>query len=132
MRACDRRKLSDSLRLILVFAVALACGTAGAEPTEPAPPLRLVVELTDGSQLTGETGMTELPVETSYAKVAVPLALIATVTFDNQRETVVLDFANGDRITGAPALENFSIKTLIGQLTVGIEHIVTVRINHEL
>ncbi len=132
MRTCDRRKLSGLLSAVLMLAVVLACGTAGAEPTEPAPPIRLVVELTDGSQLTGETGMTELPVETCYAKVAVPLALIVTATFDNQRETMVLDFANGDRITGAPALENFSIKTLIGQLTVGIEHIVTVRIDHEL
>jgi hypothetical protein len=57
--------------------VALA-GAAWGEVNKDAPVLRLELDLVDGSRIIGTPGIETVPVETSYAKMTVPLRQIRT------------------------------------------------------
>jgi hypothetical protein len=85
--------------------------------------LRLSVDLVDGSRLIGIPGITNVPVQTSYAKMDVPLMQIRTMKIGEDHETVTLNLRNGDTLTGVISLKPIELKTLFGTISVGIEHI---------
>jgi len=89
---------------------------AGEAPTNST--LRLCVDLVDGSRIVGIPVITAFPVQTSYAKMDVPLAQVATMTFHDDHEGVTVALINGDRLTGVQSLGELPIKTLFGGIAI--------------
>lgn len=86
-------------------------------------PLRLEMDLVDGSRLIGTPSLATVPVQTPYAKMDVPLTQIQSLKIGDDHETVTLDLLNGDKLTGVISLKPIELKTVFGTVAVGIEHI---------
>jgi len=105
----------------------LAPGSWGAGPAvagEPAPeePLSVVIDLVDGSRLVGQPSIAALPLATSFGKVEVRLDRIRVVTRLPNREDILIELSNNDRITGALELDQFELRTLLGPIRIGQAH----------
>jgi hypothetical protein len=104
--------------------VATALITAAGDENVPKElPLRLEVDLVDGSHLIGTPAIATVLVQTSYAKMDVPLTQIQSLKLGDDHETVTLDLLNGDKLTGVISLKPIELKTVFGTVAVGIEHI---------
>ena len=62
--------------------------------------LNVVLDLSDGSRLIGTPSLATVPVQTSYAKMDVPLTQIKALKIGDDHETVTLNLRNGDTLTG--------------------------------
>jgi len=109
-------------RIAVLSALALA-GTAWAEKDMEEPQVRLELQLVDGSRIIGIPGITSVPLQTSYAKIAVPLNQILTIRINEDHETASLDLRSSDKLKGVINLEPIKLETVFGKISVGIEHI---------
>jgi hypothetical protein len=91
-------------------------------------PLRLELELVDGSRIIGTPGINAVPLQTTYAKMDIPLKQILTLRIDANHETASLDLQNGDKLNGIVNLEPIGLETVFGKVTVGIECIKELRV----
>jgi hypothetical protein len=107
---------------------ATALITAAGEETQTNATLRLAIDLVDGSRLIGTPGLATVPVQTSYAKMDVPLTQIQALKIGDDHETVTLNLRNGDTLTGVISLKPIELKTLFGTASIGIEHIQQLRV----
>ena len=105
--------------LVLVPAVASTRAGEAEEKTV----LHLAVGLTDGSRIMGTPGAAKIQIRTTYATMDIPLKRIATIEMNKDRETAAVLFINGDKLQGVPALESLELKTLLGDISIGIAHI---------
>lgn len=96
---------------------------SGAEPGKEAPPLRLELNLVDGSHIVGTPAIASVPVQTPYAKLDLPLQQILSVKMSDDHETAAIDLLNGDKIKGVITLGPVRLDTLFGMVSVGVEHI---------
>ena len=82
------------------FAVVALANTVliAAAPTNEA--MRLTLELSDGSRVIGIPSMSSIPVQTSYAKMDIPLKRVLQVKIGADRETVWVQTESGDELTG--------------------------------
>jgi hypothetical protein len=120
------------MRRLLAFAVvgglSLLCGPAPSvgddkkEEGKAAPPVRLTVDLRDGSRLIGQCAtVKELALSTGFGGVRVPIERVASIDFKDDKETCVIHFRNGDRLTGAldaGAVGDLKLTTVLGELKV--------------
>jgi hypothetical protein len=90
--------------------------------------LSLAIDLVDGSHLIGTPVIATVPVQTSYAKMDVPLAQIKALKIGADHETVTLNLRNGDKLTGVLSLAPIKLETLFGPASIGIEHIQQLRV----
>lgn len=95
----------------------------GGDDQEPKQILRLALDLTDGSHIIGTPSLSFIPVQTSYAKMSIPVTEILNMTMDDNHETASFELANGDRLTGTFDLGPLELDTVFGKVSVGIEHI---------
>jgi hypothetical protein len=103
---------------------ATALITAAGEETVPKEQsLRLELDLVDGSRLVGTPGLATVPVQTSYAKMDVPLTQIKALKIGDDHESVTLNLRNGDTLTGVISLAPIKLITVFGTASIGIEHI---------
>ncbi len=102
---------------------ATALITAAGEEAQTNATLRLTIDLVDGSRLVGTPVIATVPVQTSYAKMDVPLMQIQALKIGCDHETVTLDLRNGDKLTGVISLAPIKMITVFGTVAVGIEHI---------
>lgn len=108
--------------LLVLAAIAVAdCAWAGEEKAEPQ--VRLEIDLVDGSRIVGTPSIESVPVQTSYAKMDVPLKEIRTIRIDADHETASLDLRNGDKLKGVVSLGPIELETVFGKVPIGIEHI---------
>lgn len=86
-------------------------------------PLRLNVDLVDGSRIIGVPNIASISVQTAYAKLDIPLKQVEAVTVEQDREQAVFEMRNGDRVKGAMLLKTLEIQTAFGKVLVAIEQI---------
>ncbi len=114
-------------RIAIQFAVAAllaGCAAIGvAEQPGKAAPLRLSVDLVDGSHIIGVPSIGSLRVQTDYAKMDIALEKIAIITMNDDGETASIELRNGDRLTGVPSLDVLKLATIFGDISVGAEHL---------
>lgn len=108
--------------------IALISVSAAAEAAVPArPDATLTLELSDGSRLIGQCAPIPLAVAAEYARMEVPLDQISQIVFDDARKMAVVTLRNGTQITGDIqgdiGSRGFQIRSLIGLLTVALEHV---------
>ena len=114
--------------MVILFAMALV-GTAWAgEDKEVQSPLRLELDLADGTHIIGIASIESIPVQTSYAKLDIALKQILTIKIDADHENASIDLRNGDKLKGVISLEPIKLETIFGRISVGIEHIKMVRV----
>ncbi len=97
--------------------------TARADQPNPQPPLRLELDLFDGSHLIGTPSLASVPVQTPYAKIDIPLPQVVTVKFDDNHEYAAIDLRNGDKLKGVVHLDPVALESVFGKLSVAVEHI---------
>jgi hypothetical protein len=104
-----------------------------ATPSEvelKAEPLRLAIGLVDGSHIIGVPSITSVPLQTSYARMDVPMEKIASSEIGDDHETASFELNNGDKLTGVSDIRPIELQTIFGNVRVGIDHIDTVRTIH--
>lgn len=116
------------VRWVSMFAAVALAGPAGTEEIREAPPLRLELTLTDGSRVIGTPSIETVPVETPYARMDIPLAQITSITMGDDRETAIIELQNGDKLKGVITLKPIRLETVFGTVSVGIEHLRTLRV----
>lgn len=89
----------------------------------PAGEERFFLKLTDGSTLLCKPLIEKLPVKTAYADMEIPLARIQAVQMDRESKKAGLSLKNGDKLQGDLNLKAIEIDTLLGKLTVPLDHI---------
>ena len=112
----------------IVVLLAMAPGGrawAGFDSTNQTPQqqVRLELDLVDGSHVIGVPKIESVPLQTAYARMEIPLRQILTLRIDADHETVSVEMANGDRLTGVLSLGAVELTTLFGSVSVGTEHI---------
>ena len=99
------------------------CGTpeAGAQKVK-ASPLQLVVSLTDGTRVVGETTLTSLSFRSAaLGRVGIPLEKIRAVKFSADHESASIALQNGDKVQGSLGADSLTLRTLLGRVTVPLE-----------
>lgn len=107
--------------LILLAWAPVGAAWAGEDKSEPQ--LRLELDLVDGSHLIGSPGIESVPVQTSYAKMNIPLKQIIIMKIGEDHETASLDLQNGDKLKGVINLAPIKLETVFGKVSVGFEHV---------
>ncbi|MFC1461199.1 NPCBM/NEW2 domain-containing protein [Verrucomicrobiota bacterium] len=93
------------------------------------PPLRLAIDLVDGSRVIGVPRIKSIPVQSSYAKMDIPLKQIVSIKFHDDHETASIDLQNGDKLKGVlEDLQPLALETIFGKVSIGIEHVQGFRI----
>jgi Concanavalin A-like lectin/glucanases superfamily len=90
--------------------------------------MRVTLELSDGSRVIGIPAISSIPIQTTYAKMDIPLKQIQQVSIGGDHKTVAVKMANGDQLTGVLNLRPFELATLFGKVSIAIEHLTTLRV----
>jgi hypothetical protein len=106
------------LPVLLALLLIPAAGLVLAEA-----PLRVEVDLADGSHLRGTPGITSVLLQTPYARLDLPLAQLGCLELGADRETVACRMQNGDKLSGVLTLAPFKLQTLFGPVTIGLEQL---------
>ena len=113
---------------IALFSAMAIVGTAWAGEDKTEPRLRLEIDLVDGSHIVGTPHIQSVPVQTSYAKMNIPLKEIRAIKIDADHETASLDLMNGDKLKGVVSLAPIKLETVFGMVRIGTEHIRELRV----
>jgi hypothetical protein len=105
-----------------------ACCVSAAEPEKEAPPLRLELHLSDGSCVIGVPTLTTIPLRTSYASMSIKLEQLSSIQIGEDHETASVEMRNGDKLKGVVTLGPTRLKTIFGEVSIGLEHIREARV----
>lgn len=108
-----------------MFIVVAAAGAVWADQVKSDAGFHLAVDLWDGPHVIGTPTIRTVPVETSYAKINIPLERILYIRMNEKHEAASLELQNGDRIKGIINLEPIDLETVFGKVSIGIELIRT-------
>jgi hypothetical protein len=124
-----RRLTTASFRLQYILAigtiVALAVSAWGEQTNVP---LRLAVDLVDGSHIVGIPAITSFPVQTTYAKMTIPINQVTSIALADDHENAAFELTNGDKVRGVLTLGPLKLTTVFGGIAVGTEHIKRLRV----
>lgn len=90
--------------------------------------IRLNLDLVDGSRIVGTPTIKSVPVQTSYAKMDLPLKEILALRIDTDHKTAGIALRNGDKLTGVITLDPIRLDTVFGKVSIGIEFIREIRV----
>ncbi len=90
-------------------------------------PVRVAVELLDGSRVVGIVQKESISIQNEIGRLQVSLRLVDQVRWKADREHVVVELPNGDRITGAIIPEVMQLETLFGEARIPMHHIVLLK-----
>ena len=81
--------------------------------------LNLMVDLRDGTHIVCNLPLDAgIEMHTDFARVRLPLKLIATVRFEEDRESVKVVFHNGDRLSGVMTADALRPQTSFGEIAI--------------
>jgi len=113
---------TKAIALVVLFLTGWSLATA--ETTNQTPEqIRVELDLVDGSRVIGVPSITSIPLQTSYARMDIPLAQIMTLGMAKDHETAEITLGNGDKLSGTVQLKPIRLSTLFGDIRVGIAHI---------
>lgn len=110
-----------------LFITSLAIVTLAEQPRADFP-LRLALDLVDGSHIIGIPSVKSIPVQTSYAKMDIPLRQIACMQIAADHETASFELQNGDTFKGVFSFDPLRFQTIFGDVTIPVAHIRSVAI----
>ena len=101
-----------------------------ASPVETNPaPMRLMVNLTDGSCVIGTTTLTSLPLRSeALGMITILLDKVRSLKFSPNHESVIVALANGDKLQGSLGTVSLSLQTLIGEVKIPLENTLEIRV----
>jgi hypothetical protein len=107
--------------------------TSSGTPPEPsalkAAPLRLAIDLVDGSHIIGVPKIKSVPLQTLYGRMEIPLMQIARIHIQDDHITAAIDLQNGDKLKGELDLNQLELETSFGNVSVALQHIDSVEVN---
>ena len=109
--------MSKTISSLLLWLSAMVCAHAADSSPNPNAP-SFVMELTDGSRVIGTPSITNLQMRTSFGRVDIALALVQSIDFKSDKETVTLALRNGDKVQGALSLDAVELQTLMGRVKI--------------
>ena len=104
---------------------------SGATPSEIAlkvEPLRLAIDLVDGSHIIGVPSIKTVSIRTQYATIDIPFKQIRSMKIGDNHETASFELQNGDKLTGVLNLEPMQLETIFGHVSVDVQHVRSIRI----
>jgi hypothetical protein len=106
--------------------------SSGATPSEielKVKPLRLAIDLVDGSHIIGVPNITSVPVQTAYAKMDIPFEKIVSIEIKDDHETASFELQNGDKLKGVLNFAPLGLETLFGKVSVDVQHVTSIRVH---
>lgn len=85
--------------------------------------IKITVELRDGSRVIGAPTIESVPVQTSFAKMDIPLKSVGAVEFSEDQETAKVSLTNGDVLQGIVSLKALRLKTSFGDISIPLKEI---------
>lgn len=92
--------------------------------------LLITVEINDGSRVVGAPSTSLITTQTSFAKLDIPWEELQFIDFRDDKETAILKFRNGDRITGTLFLKLVELKTIFGEVSIGIRQVKKISVKY--
>jgi hypothetical protein len=106
-------------------------GDAAAEADAPMAfelfPVRLAVDLVDGSRIIGVSPATNLSLEGAYGSLALPFERIASINPGAPGQDAKIHLTNGDVLTGTIGAQKAEMKTVLGDIAIEYRHITEIR-----
>jgi hypothetical protein len=96
-------------------------GSSGATPSEvelKVAPLRLAIDLVDGSRIIGVPSVATVSIQTAVGNISLPFAKTTSMTFQDDNESVVVTLVNNDRISGVHSLSRLRLTSLFGTVVI--------------
>jgi parvulin-like peptidyl-prolyl isomerase len=124
-----KRRHTYLARLISCAGLVIASFTSSAVfgQDETNAPLFFVAELTDGSKVVGIPLTSSVPVRTSYASMDISLSSITEMSLGSEHEKTILTLTNGDILSVKVNIDALPLKTLLGNLSIPLQHIQRVK-----
>jgi hypothetical protein len=91
-------------------------------------PLRLYIDLTDGSHLVGIPLLPEIVLKTSYGEVKLVYKQIESILINKDPSSLVVQLQNGDRIRGSTSMSEIKVKTLVGTHAISLKWITSINV----
>ena len=115
-------------QLMITCAVFCLVGLVAASPAETNHPLRLALDLSDGSHIIGIPSTASVPVKTSYARMDILLETLRFIKVEADHQTASLELRNGDKLSGVVDFGALDLETIFGKLSIGVEHLHSVEV----
>ena len=96
---------------------------------EAVTPLRLTLELHDGSRVIGVPTVTNLQVRSSFGAIGIDLIRLQTLQFVEGKGTAEFLLQNGDKVSGVLHLETLEMKTSFGPVKIPVAVIRRLSVN---
>jgi len=107
----------------VIYLLAFLISYVPSYGTETNEGINVAVNLSDGSMLIGKPDISSVTLQTSYAKIEIPINQILSIKIDDDRETAVLELESGDKLKGGLTIRALEIGTIFGKTSVSMEYI---------
>lgn len=120
--------MRETIRIGVMLACMLVCGLAAAQDKGTGDEEKggFVFKTKDGSSLKCKPQAATLTVGTSYAKMDLQFAQIASIEFGAESNKTTIILLNGDRLQGTVGGDKIVVSTIIGNLTVPMDQLVSI------
>jgi hypothetical protein len=114
--------------VLTIMAVVLGAGGAIAQQKEDAKDQKgsFILKTKDGSSLKCKPQAASIPISTAYAKMDLQFSQIASLEFGAETNKATVKLQNGDKLQGTIGIGKLVVSTLIGDLTVQADQIVSI------
>lgn len=123
-------KSCHAIAWVLCSSFLIAAVQAQENPAPKSPPgVLLQIVLSDGTKIHGSpVELSALPLKIEFAKLDVPLHLIAQGSFTAERAAFAVRFRNGDTLTGTLEMDRVKVQTAYGLASVPVARIATITV----